>query len=43
MNKPLEKLYCYLRVSSDSQERDGGSLEVQRSVGKKVSKREDRK
>ena len=36
-----EKLHCYLRVSSDTQEKDGGSLEVQRSIGKKVSKRLD--
>ena len=39
MSKVKEKLYCYLRVSSDTQEQDGGSLEVQRSVGKKVSKK----
>ena len=26
MNNPLEKLYCYLRVSSDVQMNDGGSL-----------------
>ena len=39
MNNPLEKLYCYLRVSSDVQMNDGGSLEVQRTIGKRVSKK----
>jgi len=29
MNNLLEKLYCYLRVSSDVQMNDGGSLDVQ--------------
>ena len=38
MGKVKEKLYCYLRVSSDIQESDGGSLDVQREWGKKVSK-----
>ena len=41
MSSVKEKLHCYLRVSSDTQEKDGGSLEVQRSIGKKVSKRLD--
>ena len=39
MNNPLEKLYCYLRVSSDVQMNDGGSLDVQRNTGKRVSKK----
>jgi len=41
MGKVKEKLYCYLRVSSDIQESDGGSLDVQRNHGKKVSQRLD--
>ena len=33
-----DTLFCYLRVSSDTQRDDGGSLDVQREWGKKVSK-----
>lgn len=34
-----EKLYCYLRVSTKSQEEEGNSIENQRFLGKKVSKK----
>ena len=34
-----EKLYCYLRVSTKSQEEEGNSIENQRFTGKKVSKK----
>ena len=34
-----EKLYCYLRVSTKSQEEEGNSIENQRFIGKKVSKK----
>ena len=39
MSNPLKQLHCYLRVSSDTQKNDGGSLNVQRSHGKKLSKK----
>ncbi len=38
-----ENLYCYIRVSSDGQRDDGGSLEVQREWGQKVSKQKGMK
>jgi len=34
-----EDLFCYLRVSSDVQEKQGYSLDVQRDLGLEVSQR----
>ena len=34
-----EELYCYLRVSSKSQEEEGNSIENQRFLGQRVSKK----
>ena len=34
-----EKLYCYLRVSTKGQVEDGSSIENQRFLGKRVSKK----
>ena len=34
-----KELYCYLRVSTKSQEEEGNSIENQRHIGKKVSKK----
>ena len=39
MSNPLKELHCYLRVSSEGQKTDGGSLNVQRNHGKKLSKK----
>lgn len=39
MSNPLKELHCYLRVSSVTQKEDGGSLNVQRNHGKKLSKK----
>ena len=36
-----EKLYCYLRVSTKSQEEDGHSIENQRHLGQKISEKLD--
>ena len=36
-----EKLYCYLRVSTKSQEEDGHSIENQRYLGQKISEKLD--
>ena len=35
----MDTLYCYIRVSSDRQEKDGSSLDVQNDMGIKVSKK----
>jgi len=37
-NKKKEKLFCYLRVSSQSQVEDGSSIDNQRFLGKRVCK-----
>ena len=34
-----EELFCYLRVSTKSQEEEGNSIENQRFLGKRVSKK----
>ena len=34
-----QELYCYLRVSTKSQEEEGNSIENQRHIGKKISKK----
>ena len=34
-----EELYCYLRVSSKKQEEEGNSIENQRFLGQRVSKK----
>jgi len=38
---PIETLYCYLRVSTQSQIDEGHSIENQRATGKKVAKQLD--
>ena len=37
--KPEDNLFCYLRVSTDRQEKENNSIPLQREIGKRVSKK----